>query len=268
MINQRRDDASRYPARSRRPAPSIEQRPFSPQTRSPPARCSAWRAFRPSSPQARSTTALTPNNWPPRSPRCGGAVGAARPARDGPAARRRHAARLRNGVGTCVHLLSIPPGRWSDIVGAADLVVPSTASGPRVCWRCWPPAGPWSRPSIPATVRLVVPNSAGLVYRPGDVSGMAAALQRLLTTPALRHGMASRAGEVARRHHLQMRLQQYDEGNRMRNVLGRLVIWVAEILDRNLLTVPDVDEYYPPSDPVRRTGQRGDRETERTRPIF
>lgn len=28
----------------------------------------------------------------------------------------------------------------------------------------------------------------------------------------------------------------------MRNTLGRLIIWIAEMLDRSLLTVPDVDE--------------------------
>jgi hypothetical protein len=27
----------------------------------------------------------------------------------------------------------------------------------------------------------------------------------------------------------------------MRNVLGRLLAWVVEILDRNLITVPDID---------------------------
>jgi hypothetical protein len=32
----------------------------------------------------------------------------------------------------------------------------------------------------------------------------------------------------------------------MRNVLGRLLILVAETLDRNLLTVPDIDEYEAP----------------------
>jgi hypothetical protein len=32
----------------------------------------------------------------------------------------------------------------------------------------------------------------------------------------------------------------------MRNVLGRLLILVASTLDRNLLTVPDIDEYEPP----------------------
>ena len=32
----------------------------------------------------------------------------------------------------------------------------------------------------------------------------------------------------------------------MRNVLGRLLILVAEALDRNLLTVPEIDEYDAP----------------------
>jgi hypothetical protein len=27
----------------------------------------------------------------------------------------------------------------------------------------------------------------------------------------------------------------------MRNALGRLVVWMAEMLDRSLLTVPDID---------------------------
>ncbi len=33
----------------------------------------------------------------------------------------------------------------------------------------------------------------------------------------------------------------------MRNVLGRLLILVVEILDRNLLMVPEIDEHGPPS---------------------
>ena len=33
----------------------------------------------------------------------------------------------------------------------------------------------------------------------------------------------------------------------MRNVLGRLLVWVVEIVDRNLLMVPEVDEYDAPS---------------------
>jgi hypothetical protein len=32
----------------------------------------------------------------------------------------------------------------------------------------------------------------------------------------------------------------------MRSVLGRLIIWIAEILDRSLLTVPDIDEHRAP----------------------
>ena len=36
----------------------------------------------------------------------------------------------------------------------------------------------------------------------------------------------------------------------MRNVLGRLLILVAETLDRNLLTVPDIDEYEAAFIPV------------------
>jgi hypothetical protein len=33
----------------------------------------------------------------------------------------------------------------------------------------------------------------------------------------------------------------------MRNALGRLFVWVAEILDRNLLMVPEIDECDSPS---------------------
>jgi hypothetical protein len=32
----------------------------------------------------------------------------------------------------------------------------------------------------------------------------------------------------------------------MRSLLGRLIIWVAERLDRSLITVPEVDEDFPP----------------------
>jgi len=52
----------------------------------------------------------------------------------------------------------------------------------------------------------------------------------------------------------------------MRILLWRFVIWVAEALDRYLLTVPDVDEYYPlPAGPM---DSRDDREIERTRPVL
>jgi hypothetical protein len=52
----------------------------------------------------------------------------------------------------------------------------------------------------------------------------------------------------------------------MHNVLSRLLVWMAEILDRNLLMVPEVDEYDRPyTDP---TDGRHDREVDRTRPIL
>lgn len=31
------------------------------------------------------------------------------------------------------------------------------------------------------------------------------------------------------------------KGTNMRNIVDRLVLWIAELLDRNLLTVPDWD---------------------------
>ncbi len=33
----------------------------------------------------------------------------------------------------------------------------------------------------------------------------------------------------------------------MHSIAGRLILWVAAIFDRSLLTVPDVDELHPPS---------------------
>jgi glycosyltransferase involved in cell wall biosynthesis len=111
------------------------------------------------------------------------------------------------GVRTSVHV--VPEDRWADVISAADLVVPSTASGSRRLLAVLTAGRPVVAPVNPTTVRLVVPSSAGLVYRPGDVSGMVGALLRILTAPALRHGMACRAREVARRHHTQqMRLQE------------------------------------------------------------
>jgi glycosyltransferase involved in cell wall biosynthesis len=118
------------------------------------------------------------------------------------------------GIGADVHLLrDLSADRWPDVVAAADVVVPGRASGPRGLLQVLAAGRPVVAPINPAAMRLVVPNSAGLVYRSGDVSGMAAALLRLLTSPTLRHGMACRAIEVARRQPLQMSLQQSDEGN-------------------------------------------------------
>jgi glycosyltransferase involved in cell wall biosynthesis len=119
-----------------------------------------------------------------------------------------------HGVGSHVHLLrNYPAGRRSDIVASADVVVPSTASGSTNLLDVLSACRPVVAPIDPTTMRLVVPTSAGLVYRPGDVSGMASALLRLLTTPALRHGMACRAGEVAHGHPLLMRLLESTDGS-------------------------------------------------------
>jgi glycosyltransferase involved in cell wall biosynthesis len=118
------------------------------------------------------------------------------------------------GVGSDVHpLRNFPAGQWSDVLASADVVVPNTASGSMSLLNVLSACRPVVAPLDATTMRLVVPTSAGLVYRPGDVSGMAAALLRLLTTPALRHGMACRAGEVAMRHPLLMRLQKTTYGS-------------------------------------------------------
>jgi hypothetical protein len=34
------------------------------------------------------------------------------------------------------------------------------------------------------------------------------------------------------------------KGIKMRSTIARLILWVAEILDRNLITVPELDEEY------------------------
>ena len=105
------------------------------------------------------------------------------------------------GARSKVHVVA--EERWPTLISAADLVVPSTGSGSRRLLEVLAAGRPVVAPVNPTTARLIMPSSAGLVYRPGDVSGLAGALLRLLTTPALRHGMACRAGEVARRHHMQ-----------------------------------------------------------------
>ncbi len=108
------------------------------------------------------------------------------------------------GAGSRVHLLDASSEPlWSDIIGAADLVVLSATSGPRRLLDVLAAGRAVVAPMYPATVRLVMPTSAGLVYRTGDGSALASAIKRLMTTPRLRQGMASRAREVARRHQLE-----------------------------------------------------------------
>jgi glycosyltransferase involved in cell wall biosynthesis len=108
------------------------------------------------------------------------------------------------GVGSSVHAVSDSYDyQWSDLVAAADLVVLGSSSGTAVLLDVLAAGRPVVAPADPAIVQLVVPAIVGLVYRPGDVSGMAEALLRLVTTPVLRRGMGSRARQAARRHHLE-----------------------------------------------------------------
>ena len=111
---------------------------------------------------------------------------------------------LAQGFRTSVHVERDLTGeRWADLIAAADVVVPSVAAGPITLLDVLAAGRPVVVPADPVAVQLVVPASAGLVYRPGDVPAMARALLRLLASPALRTGMGCRASEVARRYQRQ-----------------------------------------------------------------
>jgi glycosyltransferase involved in cell wall biosynthesis len=122
---------------------------------------------------------------------------------------------LAHGVGASVHAVRYHSAELRmDFIAAADLVVPSPTSGLTELMDVLAAGRPLVAQANPVTVRLIVPSSAGLVYGSRDVQGMAAALVRLLTTPGLRHRMAVRAAEVARRHRQQrIMLRRFDEGN-------------------------------------------------------
>jgi glycosyltransferase involved in cell wall biosynthesis len=106
------------------------------------------------------------------------------------------------GFASSVHVASDSCDyRWSDLVAAADLVVLGSSSGIATLLDVLAAGRPVVAPADPATVQLVVPGIVGLVYQPGDVSGMAEALLRLVKTPVLRRGMGGRARQVVRRHH-------------------------------------------------------------------
>jgi glycosyltransferase involved in cell wall biosynthesis len=108
------------------------------------------------------------------------------------------------GAGTSVHAIrDLTEDRWPYVIASADVVVPNISAEHTTLLDVLGAGRPVVAQADPTTVRLVVPASAGLIYRPGDVSGMAGALLRLLTTPALRHGMSCRARTVARKYHLQ-----------------------------------------------------------------
>ena len=99
--------------------------------------------------------------------------------------------------------------RWPHLIAAGDVVVPCPAGGSITLLDVLGMGRPVVASADPIAVRLVVPASAGLIYRSGDVAGMAGSLTRLLTNPDFCQEMGLRARQVAQRHHQQrMALQQ------------------------------------------------------------
>jgi glycosyltransferase involved in cell wall biosynthesis len=99
----------------------------------------------------------------------------------------------------------------SDLLAAADIVIPSPDSAPSALVEVMAAGRAVVASAGPATAALVMPHSAGLLYRPGDVSAMTAAVLRLLEHPALRNQMGSRASQVARDHRLQVLSRQWPD---------------------------------------------------------
>jgi glycosyltransferase involved in cell wall biosynthesis len=121
----------------------------------------------------------------------------------------------KRAAGTNVHVVSGScQDQWSEVVAAADVAVLCSSSGITTLVNVLAAGRPVVAPDDPATVELVVPAIAGLVYRPGDVSGMVKALLRLLTTPVLRRGMGGRARLVARRHLIETRMRHRSDGGK------------------------------------------------------
>jgi glycosyltransferase involved in cell wall biosynthesis len=87
--------------------------------------------------------------------------------------------------------------RRSQLLAAADLVILSPASGPGTVIEVMAAGRALVAPANPVTAQLLMPCSAGLLYRPGDGSAMTAAVVRLLTHAELRMEMGSRASQVA-----------------------------------------------------------------------
>jgi glycosyltransferase involved in cell wall biosynthesis len=101
--------------------------------------------------------------------------------------------------------------RRSDLLATADLVIPSPDSAPSALVEVMAAGRAVVASASPATAQLVMPHSAGLLYRPGDVSAMTAAVVRLLSHPELRRQMGSRASQVARDHRLQVLSRQWPD---------------------------------------------------------
>jgi glycosyltransferase involved in cell wall biosynthesis len=104
----------------------------------------------------------------------------------------------------------------SDLLAAADLVIPSPASTPSALVETMAAGRAVVACASPSAAALVMPHSAGLLYGTGDVSAMTAAVVRLLTHPELRHQMGGRASQVAQRYRLQSLSRQWPDEARKR----------------------------------------------------
>jgi len=102
----------------------------------------------------------------------------------------------------------------SDLLASADLVIPSPASTPSALAETMAAGRAVVASASPATAELVMPYSAGLLYGPGDVSAMTAAVVRLLAHPELRRQMGSRARQVAQRQRLQPLSRQWPDNQK------------------------------------------------------
>jgi glycosyltransferase involved in cell wall biosynthesis len=87
--------------------------------------------------------------------------------------------------------------RRSQLLATADIVILSPSSGPATVIEMMAAGRALVAAANPVTAQLLMPCSAGLLYRPGDGSAMTAAVVRLLTHAELRMQMGSRASQVA-----------------------------------------------------------------------
>jgi glycosyltransferase involved in cell wall biosynthesis len=107
-------------------------------------------------------------------------------------------------LGSCVHVVpESEDDRWSDLVAAGDVVVLGGSCGSGTLLDVMAVGRPVVAPTNRASVELVLPAIAGLLYPPGDVPAMASAMLRLLSAPVLCRGMGGRAANLARRHRLE-----------------------------------------------------------------
>jgi glycosyltransferase involved in cell wall biosynthesis len=97
------------------------------------------------------------------------------------------------------------------VLATADIVIPSPASTLSALEETMAAGRAVVASTSPATAQLVMPYSAGLLYAPGDISAMTAAVVRLLSHPELRRQMGSRASQVARDHRLQALSRQWPD---------------------------------------------------------